>query len=105
LDLKTIKRKLDENKIASQVFDNSDFGYYKVTIERPDRRKAQFTKERIATLRFDSSLREPMEWMLQEFGDVLYKKALGKEQQKTVIKWCEDNQIDINAKAQKKLFD
>ncbi len=47
LDCAAIERKLDENKdpigIASQVFDNSDFGYYKVTIERPDRRKAKFT--------------------------------------------------------------
>ncbi|MGI9280345.1 MAG: HsdM family class I SAM-dependent methyltransferase [Endozoicomonas sp.] len=49
-------------KIASQVFDNTDFGYYKVNIERPDRRKAQFSTERIEPLRFDKSLREPMEW-------------------------------------------
>src|SRR5690606_38492519 len=42
--------------ISSKVFDNPDFGYYKVSIERPKRLKAQFTEERIAELRFDKSL-------------------------------------------------
>ncbi len=45
----------DEEGIASKVFDNGDFGYYKVTIERPKRLKAQFTQERISELRFDKS--------------------------------------------------
>ncbi len=45
-----------EEGIAAQVFDNNDFGYYKVTIERPKRLKAQFTPERIAELRFDKTL-------------------------------------------------
>ena len=41
--------------------DNEDFGYYKVTVERPDRRKAQFSRERLSALRFDKSLNEVME--------------------------------------------
>ena len=49
--------------IAVKVFDNEDFGYHKVTIERPDRRRAAFIAERIAPLRFDKGLREPMEWL------------------------------------------
>jgi len=52
----------EEQGIASRVFDNTDFGYYKVTIERPKRLKAQFSAERIAELRFDKPLREPTEW-------------------------------------------
>ncbi|HPQ35999.1 MAG TPA: class I SAM-dependent DNA methyltransferase, partial [Tenuifilaceae bacterium] len=51
-NMKTIERNGDEG-IASQIFDNADFGYYKVTIERPKRLKAQFTEERIAELRYD----------------------------------------------------
>ena len=39
--------KADDSAIASKVFDNRDFGYYKVNIERPDRRMAQFTPERV----------------------------------------------------------
>src|SRR5690606_517900 len=52
----------EDTGIASRVFENDDFGYYKVTIERPKRLKAQFSAERIAMLRFDKSLREPMQW-------------------------------------------
>ncbi len=34
-----------EDGIAAKVFDNADFGYYKVTVERPKRLKAQLTGE------------------------------------------------------------
>jgi type I restriction-modification system DNA methylase subunit len=55
---------LDENKnnagIAAKVFENSDFGYYKVAIERPDRRKALISTDRTASLRFDKTLAEPI---------------------------------------------
>lgn len=55
--------------LASQIFDNQDFGYYKVTIERPDRRSAQFTAENIASLRFDKALFEPMQYLYQQHGE------------------------------------
>ncbi len=76
LDCAAIERKLDANNdpfgIASKVFDNKDFGYYKVNIERPDRRKAKFTKEAIAPLRLDKSLSEVMEHIYTEHGDKAY---------------------------------
>jgi type I restriction-modification system DNA methylase subunit len=56
----TAVERLGDEGIASKVFDNQDFGYYKVTIERPKRLKAQFLAERIADLRFANNLREPM---------------------------------------------
>ena len=55
-EMQAVSRKMDPETnaeiegLASQVFDNEDFGYYKVTIERPKRLKAQFTAERIAEL-------------------------------------------------------
>ena len=55
--------------LASQIFDNQDFGYYKVTIERPDRRSAQFTAENIASLRFDKALFEPMQYLYQQLAN------------------------------------
>ena len=93
-----------ENEIAAQVFENSDFGYHKVTIERPDRRKAQFTAERIAPLRFDKSLREPMAWAYQQFGDSLYETGTLKQQEKAILKWCEEQEIALNTKNRKKLL-
>ncbi|MEK7719230.1 MAG: class I SAM-dependent DNA methyltransferase, partial [Bacteroidota bacterium] len=58
--------------ISSKVFDNADFGYFKVTVERPKRLKAQFTGERIAELRFDKTLREPMTWAFEQFVEEIY---------------------------------
>jgi type I restriction enzyme M protein len=104
-----IERKLDSNNdsvgIASQVFNNEDFGYYKVNIERPDRRKAKFTPEAIAPLRFDKSLSEVMEHLFTEHGDKVYEKGFLKSISKDILGWCEENDISVNAKAKAKLLD
>lgn len=114
LDCAAIERKLDATApegmgdpigIASQVFDNSDFGYYKVNIERPDRRKAKFTPEAIAPLRFDKSLSEVMEHLFTEYGEKVYEKGYLKALNKAILEWCDDNDISINAKAKAKLLD
>ena len=107
MNLAAVDRDGDEGssqKIASQIFDNKDFGYYKVNIERPDRRKAQFTADRIEPLRFDKSLREPMEWIYSEWGEQVYEEATLKEHEKAILKWCEDNELNLNAKNCKKLL-
>ena len=91
--------------IAAQVFDNRDFGYYKVNIERPDRRKAQLSEALIAPLRFDKALREPMEFLYQEYGDKVYEEGFLKEEEQVVVAWCEANDVGLNAKAKAKLLD
>ena len=104
-----VERGLDANNdpigLASKVFNNSDFGYYKVNIERPDRRKAQFSLERLQPLRFDKSLLEPMEYMFAEYGDVIYQAGKLKEVEKDVLDWCEKQEISLNTKAKAKLFE
>lgn len=109
LDAKDIVRQLDANGdpvgIASKIFDNQDFGYYKVNIERPDRRKAQFSHERIAPLRFDKGLREVMEYVFGQHGDKVYQAGFLKAKEKEVLAWCEDEEISLNAKEKNKLFD
>jgi len=95
-----LERNVD-NALASQIFDNADFGYYKVTIERPKRLKAQFTTEKIAALRFDKSLREPMEWAYEQFGQEIYN-GLAKYE-KAIVDWCEKQDLNLNAKQQKAL--
>ena len=89
----------EEQGIAAQLFDNSDFGYYKVTIERPERLKAQFTAERIAELRFDKSLREPMGWAYENFGEKVYTDI--SKHEKEITEWCEKNELNLNAKQSK----
>ena len=94
-ELAQIERECD-NCIASKVFNNSDFGYYKVNIERPKRLKAQLSHEHIEKLRFDKTLKEPMEWAYNEFGDALYQDV--KSREKEIIKWCEKQELNLKAK-------
>lgn len=61
-----------ENDI-SKIYPNEYFGYNKITVERPLRLSAKFTPEAIATLRFDKSIYDEMEWTYTHFGDALYK--------------------------------
>jgi type I restriction enzyme M protein len=104
-----VERKLNEQHepvgMASKVFDNQDFGYYKVNIERPDRRKAQFSLSRLQGSRFDKSLAEPMEYMYSTYGDDIYTEAKLDAVKKDVLEWCEEQEITLNNKAQAKLFD
>ncbi|RUR12914.1 type I restriction-modification system subunit M [Legionella septentrionalis] len=109
LDYVPIEREIDLNNnpvgIACKIFKNEDFGYYKVAIEQPDRRKAQFTQEAISSIRFDKSLSEVMEYLYTEYGNKVYEKNFLTSIKKEVLSWCEDNEININSKAKSKLLD
>ena len=98
--MQSIEREGDEG-IASKIFDNTDFGYYKVTIERPKRLRAQFTEERIAGLRFDKGLLEPMTWAYETWGEKVYTEIARHE--KEIIDWCEKNELNLNARQIKTL--
>lgn len=99
-DLKAIERTTDDS-IASKVFDNSDFGYHKVTIERPKRLNAQFSEERIADLRFDKSLKEAMVYAYATYGDSVYSDIAKYE--KELIEWTEKQELNLSAKQLKSL--
>jgi type I restriction enzyme M protein len=99
-NFENIERK-EEDGLAAKVFKNKDFGYYKVTIDRPARLKAQFTAERIAPLRFDKTLKEPMQRAYETYGDKVYTDL--KSLEKEILEWCEKNDLDLNAKKRKAL--
>lgn len=99
-ELAAIERASDDS-IAAKVFDNSDFGYHKVTIERPKRLKAQFTVERIAELRFDKSLKEAMVYAYETVGESIYTTV--EHHKKEILDWCEKNELNLTAANQKKL--
>jgi len=104
LQLQEVDRDAEETGMAAQVFENSDFGYYKVNIERPDRRKAQFTAKRIAPLRFDKALKEPMQWVYGEYGDAVYESDTLTTHEQAILNWCEAQELGLNAKNRKKLL-
>ncbi len=87
---------------VSRIFDNSDFGYYKVTVERPSRKAAQFTPERIAGLRFVPALRDVMAWAYEKWGDEVYVKIA--DYRKTIEAHIEKEDINLSPKNIKTLL-
>ena len=67
----------------SKIFKNSDFGYKKITVERPLRLSAQFTQQAIEKLRFSEKYRSEMEWIFERFEDEVYT---GLAKHKEIIK-------------------
>jgi type I restriction enzyme M protein len=58
-----------EKTFAAKVFENHEFGYRRITIERPLRLSWQFSDERLASLRFASgALEAPMRWIYETYG-------------------------------------
>ena len=54
---------------ASKIFATHEFGYRRITIERPLRESYQFSDERIAELRFaPKPLNAPMKWIYEAYG-------------------------------------
>lgn len=90
------------NDGISKVFENRDFGYYKVTVERPLRLAAQFTPERIATLRFTPGLQEIMEWAWGKYGDKVYTDL--KTHVEAIEAHLEREEIALSPKSRKELL-
>jgi type I restriction enzyme M protein len=54
---------------SSKIFATTDFGYRRITVERPLRLSVQFTGERMEELRFaPKPLNAPMKWAYEQFG-------------------------------------
>ncbi|WP_223295600.1 HsdM family class I SAM-dependent methyltransferase [Photobacterium leiognathi] len=63
---------------ASKIFNSTDFGYRRLTIERPLRLSAQITDAAIESLRFaPKPLNAPMERLYNEFGTAWRKDNYG----------------------------
>ena len=90
------------NEGISKVFSNRDFGYYKVTVERPLRLAAQFTQDRIATLRFTPGMQEIMEWVYGKYGDEVYTDL--KSRAEPIEAHLEREEIALSPKNRKELL-
>jgi type I restriction enzyme M protein len=90
------------NDRISKVFNNRDFGYYKVTVERPLRLAAQFSPERIATLRFTPGMQDIMEWVYGKYGDAVYTGL--KAHAEAIEAHLEREEIALSPKNRKELL-
>ena len=98
----TVEQELDEKLIASKIFENSDFAYHKVNIERPKRLKAQLTNERIEKLRYDKALEEPMKWCLESFKESCYEDI--SKHKKAIEEYLEKEELNLSTKNKKALM-
>lgn len=86
----------------SKIYPNEYFGYNKITVERPLRLSAKFTKEAIETLRFDKNISEEMKWAYTKFGDDVYTKL--KDLKSEIEKHLVKHEIKLKASDKKNLF-
>ena len=94
--------KFEESEI-SKIFSAKEFGYQKITVERPLRLSARFTPERVETLRFANVLRTEMEWVYKRFADAVYEDLTPYKQQ--IEAYLTHNEIKLSSTNTKKLLD
>jgi type I restriction enzyme M protein len=92
-----------ESTEQSKIFENSDFGYQKIIIDRPLRLSCQFTQEKVDGLRFHSSIQDEMEYIYYQFGEDVYVDM--KQHKETLLKYWEANEIKVSPANKNKLFD
>lgn len=81
----------DECPITSKVFDNDDFRYYSVIIERPLRLRAQFSALKVDELLFDTKDVEFSKYLYQTFGEGVFTGLA--EQVSEIREYLQDNEI------------
>ena len=57
----------------AKIFDSADFGYRRITVERPLRLRVRLDAQRIESLRHLPELQSHMQWMEEQFGRECYK--------------------------------
>ena len=68
-------------RFASKIFDTHEFGYRRITVERPLRLSAQITDKAVAGLRFaPKPYNVVMRWIHSEFGDECHKHLADNEE-------------------------
>jgi len=89
-------------KGISKIVENNTLGHYKITVERPLRISAKFTKEAVETLRFDKNIAEVMAWTFEKFGDDVYTKL--KDLKPEIEKHLTKHEIKLTGSDKKNLM-
>lgn len=95
LQLKSLDRK-ETGNLASKVFDNEDFGYYKLNIERPKRLKSQFADEKIEILKWEKTAPELAQHLFEKFGEQVYQGL--ENHKKEINDYVEKEELNVTPK-------
>ncbi|MCU0288353.1 MAG: type I restriction-modification system subunit M [Acidobacteria bacterium] len=99
----TVKQEVDgveEKIVVSKIFNNADFGYNKITVERPLRLNFQANAERIALLDENKFFRKMVESIKKNESDRLREIDEGKKRRDEIKKLL----IDLAQRTGEKLF-
>lgn len=61
-----------ENNEYSRLFENDTFGFNEITVERPLRISAKFSKKAIAPFRYEKALEDIMRWIYETYEEKVY---------------------------------
>ncbi|MFT5700280.1 MAG: type I restriction enzyme M protein [Desulforhopalus sp.] len=93
---------------SSKIFDSHEFGYRRITVERPLRMSYQFSDERIEELRFlPKPLNTAMQWIFSEYGQSWSSDTYGdlSEHVSDIRKYIKTNFNNLKEKQVKDLLD
>ncbi len=65
---------IDKEQLSSKVFNNEDFGYYKVKVQRPNRLRVDFTQENIEKLKLIPKYEKESEYLILLYSDNILTK-------------------------------
>lgn len=82
--------------IESKIFDNDDFRYYAVTIERPLRLRSQFSALKVDELLYDTKESELSKYIYNTFSDKVFKGLA--EDVPSIKEYLQDNEIKLTDK-------
>lgn len=93
----------DSGMVRSKIFNNDDFRYFDVIIERPLRLRSQFTALKCDELLFENNKQNHLyKWLFEKYGDAVFK---GLADQVTEIKeYFEENEIKVTDKQRASLL-
>ena len=95
-------REMEGEKVSSKIFDNDDFRYYSITIDRPLRLRSQFNALKIDELLYDKGEQELSRWLWQEYGERVFT---GLDSEVTAIKeYLNDEDVKMTDKKLSKLI-
>ena len=92
----------ENDKVNSKIFDNDDFRYYSITIDRPLRLRSQFNALKIDELLYDKGELELSKWLYQTYGERVFS---GLDNEVPAIKeYLNDNDTKLTDKKLAKLI-
>ncbi|GFO77316.1 type I restriction enzyme M protein [Bathymodiolus platifrons methanotrophic gill symbiont] len=86
----------------SKVFDNDDFGYNKITVDRPLRLSSKITDKAIENLRYLEAIKELMEYAHEKHEKLVYDDL--ESLKKPIEQYIKKEEIKITSANKKKLF-